>query len=273
MKQKSEFNIKKNSNTNSQTPTRKRSSLMNIFGFSKKSNTLEEKNENSDEKDQINSTNTSENLSLLKKITMFFQKKKDDHSPKNSSKNANSLASLNSMKESQQLSSSENRENKENNQESIEKPPETEEIPVQNKIIYEEVEENEDEFDREMFNDQKVFENKLMRYQYYEHMRAVLNAVDENGPNNLLDLDSEEEEALKKEFELEGLAEYEKEYQKIVNNLKTNQSSLYTEKKNDFEMIKMYSDPYPLLELRKNLLFILRFSFLFVFYSIYQSYF
>lgn len=265
MKQKSEFNIKKNSNTNSQTPTRKRSSLMNIFGLSRKSSTVEEKNENNEEKDpasQTNNANASENLSLLKKITMFFQKKKDEPT---SSKVLNSLASLNSMKESQQLSSSENREGKETNQESIEKPPETEEEPVQNKIIYEEVEENEDEFDREMFNDQKVFENKLMRYQYYEHMKAVLNAVDENGPNNFLDLDSEEEEALKKEFELEGLAEYEKEYQKIANNIKTNQSSLYTEKKNDFEMIKMYSDPYPFLEMRKSLMFILRFRFLILF--------
>lgn len=222
-----------------------------MFGFTKK-------NSINDDKNSIDSsTSPVENLSYLKKITNFFQKKTGDSSSKSPSlKTLKSLTSMNTIKEIQSANLKNENKSKQNIKEIPEETPI--EVAVQSKVIFEEAEEREDEFDHEIFDEKNVFENKLLRYQYYEHLKAVLNATDENERINLLDLDSEEEDILKKEFELEGLAEYEKEYQKLSNELNINQGSLYTEKKNAFEMIKMYSDPYPFLQLRKKFLFILR---------------
>lgn len=233
---------KEQSERNLDTPSnnlKKRGSFFNLF----KRTTSAKDKEEMKEKENKEETNTKENLNLLKKLTLFFNQKAPETLEKAISPAFSSTSNINEPK-------------------LIEQKKEL--LPATiSKIIYEEAtitneDCEKDEFEKDMIIDQNLFKNKLLRYQYYERLKSVLNNPEEDEFNDInFDSDNEEKEEYSRHFLLTDY--YEKEYQKLAEQENENKSSLYTEKKNVFEMIKMYSDGYPLLDLRKKIRFFLRY--------------
>ena len=245
---------------------------MNLFGFSRKNSSQPEEEKEKDTPGREGGgvgSGPDNSLTFLTKLTRFFTKKAtvEDNSPKtvispilkrSPSQNEKSLE----RKES--LSLRETPRRKETLR--MEKENTTD---IQNKVIYEVENEKDDEFEKEVFQDQMDFENKLRRYQYYEHLKEVLNNQEEEENLGALNINTDdEEEEIDRNFRNEGIVQYEKEYQKLANSLGETGGSLYTEKKNAFELIEMYSDAYPVLALRKKILYIMRFLIFFFFLAL-----
>ena len=266
MRQKTEAVLKKDPSI----IVKKRSSFLNYIGILRKDSHKDNDENNSTNKaNNSNNTtnmsnNTNERLNFIKKLTMFFNKKEKipDEMPKALIQSRKSITETPGLTLQGSIETGTVFDSPR-----VENPPiitpnvQPENEKLESKVIYEEVNENEkDEFEKEIFNDQMVFENKLLRYQYYEHLKAILNNQDDEEQYELtLESESDNERELNKQFKKDGLAEYEREYQKISNAIKEVQGSIRAEKKNNFELIKMYSDPYPFLKIRKNILYCLRY--------------
>lgn len=84
--------------------------------------------------------------------------------------------------------------------------------------------------------------------------------------NKNIDSDDDENEIDRIFRTIDGFALYENEYNIMsIKNERERHFDLYPEKKNKFEMIKMYSDPYPWLKFRTNMMKFFRFlHFIFV---------
>jgi len=280
--EQSEHTLKKKAPT-----PQNRLSILNIFGHKNItiSNVEETKKTNVETPE-----NSSDRLNLLTKLTRFFNKKittKGEDALSSEKLKETSILKKSTTKIHESMPTKETLKRKESLAVSKDIPKRKDNLnfeeglrdPIHSKVIYEEViKENEkDEFENEVFQDNIDFENKLMRDEYYEHLKVILNTPEEDDNQNILNINSDdEEEETNRNFRTEGLIEYEKDYQKLVNSLVETQGSLYTEKKNDFELIKMYSDHYPLLKLRKEIIYFLRFFlfgitffiFLFILYKV-----
>lgn len=84
--------------------------------------------------------------------------------------------------------------------------------------------------------------------------------------NKNIDSDDDENEIDRIFRTIDGFSLYENEYNIIsIKNEREKHFDLYPEKKNKFEMIKMYSDSYPYLKFRKSMMNFFRFFFFFFF--------
>lgn len=177
-------------------------------------------------------------LNYLQKFTKFFKR----------SGNANTTNGTNNVKM---------RKNSRSKTSNIIYP----EPKFENDVLETVNDEDEDRFDIDMFDKEILLENSN-KQQSKEVLRALFERMqhmikyEEEDYVYLNNHDSEEEnENNDKKFKLiDPALMYEKELA-LVSNVEPFYS-LYAEKKNAFEMNRMYSDPYPLLELRKKILFV-----------------
>lgn len=121
--------------------------------------------------------------------------------------------------------------------------------------------EGENQFDLEMFDKELLLESnkKIQNKEYlralFERLQQLIKYEEEDYVyQNLHDSEEENEENDKKFKLIDSALLYEKELS-LLSNVEPFYS-LYPQKKNAFEMLRMYSDPYPLLELRKKIMFI-----------------
>ena len=134
--------------------------------------------------------------------------------------------------------------------------------------------EDEDQYDIDLFDKENLLENttklknKEEKKDIYEKFQRVIKLEeDEYVYQNNQDSDEENDDHDKKFKLIDAALIYEKELIKVSSSSDPFYS-LETVKKNPFEMNEMYSDPYPLLELRKKIAFVRWYIFLNIFFYI-----
>ena len=117
---------------------------------------------------------------------------------------------------------------------------------------------NQDSFEKSLYKEDD--ETLNMRKKIYEDMSTLLNYKEMIKPNHFIfarekELDDNSSIEDKEEDKLDYVAYYEKKYDDFQRD-NDNQDNLYTMKKDQYELLKYYGDPYICLDLRKKLLFI-----------------
>ena len=135
------------------------------------------------------------------------------------------------------------------------------EAKLDNDQQLETVNENDDKYDIDLFDQELLLqspsklqndEEAKMMYQRLQHM--IQAEEEEYVYQNAHDSEEDNENNDKKFKLLDPALVYERELARVSNAEPF--YSLFTQKKNAFEMNDMYSDSYPLLELRKKLMFV-----------------
>lgn len=115
-----------------------------------------------------------------------------------------------------------------------------------------------DSFENSLENVQD--EDKEIRRNLYENLTLVLNYKENVRPKRFIfardnDENSEDEEENQELYKLDYVDYYELKYEEFQRD-NDNQDNLYIMKKDPFELLQHFSDPYYCLELRKKILFI-----------------
>lgn len=121
--------------------------------------------------------------------------------------------------------------------------------------------EDEDRYDIDMFDQEIMMENRIKtksreekKHLYEKVLHLIKHEEEDYVYQNNNDSEEENEENDKKFKLIDSGLMYEKELEKVSNAEAF--YSLFAEKKNAFEMNRMYSDSYPCLDLRKKLMYV-----------------